>query len=388
MRWLLYLFGALLAAVTLGTIAARDPGRVVLVWGGWTVETSAVVFAAAALVAIVVLRFCARIVRGLLRLPELLRRWRGDRRALQAEELLARGLREMLAGDWRAAERDFKRWAARGCDPMLGYLHAARAAAAQGAERRRDHWLRLAREAGRDRTAFLAARAALLPELPEAAAELERLAASGAQVALPPHVRRARLESALERRAWDAARAEVESLVDAGAMDAAAAAAARRRIAAGILDDAGGEESLRAAWAALPRDLQRDPGVLVRYVQARLRYGAAADCERAISDVLARHWNAELVLVYGMVRGEKPERQLRVAEGWLKRHGPGAELLLTLGRLALRAGHGERGRAWLEESLRHAPSAAACRELGRWFEEQGDAAQALRYYRQGLASPP
>ena len=46
---------------------------------------------------------------------------------------------------------------------MLGYLHAARAADAQGAIRRRDHYLAQAADASRDPVALVLARAALLP---------------------------------------------------------------------------------------------------------------------------------------------------------------------------------------------------------------------------------
>lgn len=387
MKWLLYLLAALLAAVTAGTFIARDAGRVIFIWGGWTVESSAVLFIAALLAGAFLLHLVLRLLRGLLRLPDLLRRWRGDRRALQAEELLARGLQEMLVGDWPRAERDMKRWAARGCNPMLGYLYAARAASAQGAERRRDHYLKLAADASRSEVDLVMARAELLPDLPGARADVERIAAQDPGVAATPAARRAVLASALERQAWGDARRQLAALYKAREMDAEEADAVERRIAMAAIAAAENEGALIAAWTGIPKDLRRDADLVERYVRARLRVGTAADCEPLLSEALARAWSPALVRLYGEVQGENPGRRLRIAEGWLKRHGPDADLLLTLGRLALLAGDGERGRAWLEESLRHRPSAAACRELGRWFEQQGDTGMALKYYRQGLASP-
>lgn len=387
MRWLLYLLAALLAAITVGTVIARDPGRVAVAWGGWTVESSAVFFCAALLGGAVILHYTLRLLRGLLRLPELLRRWRGDRRALQAEELLARGLQRLLAGDWRLAERDMKRWAARGCNPMLGYLYAARAADAQGAARRRDHYLAEAAATSRDPVALVLARSALLPGLPDARAELVRLAAHDAGIAATPAARRALLDVALDRPAWGEARRLLAALQKDGEMDAGAVLDVERHIATASIAAAQNGEALAAAWAGVPRDLRRDPDLLGCYVRARLRTGTAADCEPLIAEALSREWNTALVLMYGELQGENPERQLRIAEGWLKRHGADADLLLTLGRLALRAGADDRGRAWLEESLRTRPSVAACRELGRWFDGRGDAATALRYYRDALSLP-
>lgn len=385
MRWLLYLLAALLAALTAGTLIARDPGRVAVTWGGWTLESSAVFFCAVLLGGAVILHYTLRLLRGLLRLPDLLRRWRGDRRALQAEELLARGLLRMLAGDWRLAERDMKRWAARGCNPMLGFLHAARAADAQGAVRRRDHYLAEAAASVRDPVALVLTRAALLPGLPDARAELARLAARDAAVADTPAARRLLLDDALERRAWGEARRLLATAQRDGSMDSDAIAGVERRIAAASIAAAQNGEALATAWAGIPRDLRRDPDLLARYVRARLRQGSAADCEPLIAEALARDWDSALALVYGDVQGENPERQLRIAEGWLKRHGADADLLLTLGRLAVRAGADERGRAWLEESVQLRPSIAACRELGRWFDSHGDSATALRHYRDALS---
>ena len=150
MKWLLYFFAALLAAISVGTVIGRDPGRLVLVWGGWTLETSAFFFVSVLLLAAALIYVGLNLLRGLLRLPDLVRRWRGDRNSLQAEELLARGLQHMLTGQLRFAERDFSRWAVCGCDPALGYLYAAQAADAQGAARRRDHYLSQAADSSRD----------------------------------------------------------------------------------------------------------------------------------------------------------------------------------------------------------------------------------------------
>lgn len=385
MKWLLYFFAALLAAITAGTVIGRDPGRLVLIWGGWTLETSATFFVAATLIAVALIHCGLTVLRGLLRFPDLIRRWRGDRRSLQGEEILVRGLQRMLTGQWRMAERDFKNWAAKGCDPMLGYLHAARAAQAQGAVRRRDHYLKLAAESSRDDVGLTLARAELLPDLPQTRSELERLAASNASAAALPQVRRLQLTAALERGAWQDAQHLFTVMHRAGDLDPDRARELERRIAAGTLQVATSEEWLKAAWSGLTSGLRRNPGLIAVYVRQRLRFGPGPDCEALLSDALAQEWDAALAALYGSVHGTSPARQLRIAEGWLKRHGRDADLLLTLGRLAERAGQPDQARAWLEESLHIHPGVEACRELGQLLEQQGDAAMALKYYRQGVA---
>jgi HemY protein len=385
MKWLLYFLAALMAAITTGTIIGRDPGRLVLTWGGWTLETSATFFAAAMLIGVTLIHFGLNLLRGLLRLPDLIRRWRGERRSLQAEELLARGLQCMLAGQWRMAERDFKRWAARGCNPALGYLHAARAADAQGAERRRDHYLKQAAASSRDASGLTLARAELLPDLPQARSDLERLAAADANAAALPQVRRLQITAAMERGAWADAQHLFTVMQKSGDIAAGRARELEWRIAAGILATAGAEDGLRAAWSGLVSGLRRDPGLIAHYVRLRLRHGPSPDCETLLSDALAHGWDPVLAALFGRVEGANPARQLRIAEGWLKRHGRDADMLLALGRLARRAGQLDQSRTWLEESLGLRPGAEACRELGQALEQQGDASSALKCYRQGLA---
>ena len=384
MKWLLYFLAALLAAITFGTIIGRDPGRLVLTWGGWTLESSATFFAAAMLIGVTVIHFALNLLRGLLRLPELIRRWRGERRALQAEELLARGLQCMLAGQWPMAERDFKRWAARGCNPALGYLYAARAADAQGAERRRDHYLQQAAAASRDPGELVLARAELLPDLPQARAELARLAAIDANAAALPQVRKLQIDGAMERGAWADAQHLLTVMQRSGDIAAGRARELEWRIAAGTLTGAGGEEGLKQAWSELTSALRRDRGLIAHYVHLRLRQGPSPDCESLLSNAMSQGWDPVLVGLFGRVEGADAVRQLRIAEGWLKRHGRSAELLLTLGRLARRGGQLDQSRAWLEESLSLRSGAEACHELGQVLEQQGDAAGAMKLYRQGL----
>ncbi len=385
MKWLLYFLATLLVAITAGTIIGRDPGRLLLTWGGWTLETSATFFAAALLIGVTLIHVGLNLLRRLLRLPELIRRWRGERRALQAEEMLARGLQCMLTGQWRMAERDFKRWAARGCNPALAYLYAARAADAQGAERRRDHYLQQAAAASSDAGSLTLARAELLPDLPQAQSDLEQLAAGAASAASLPQVRRLQIAAAMERGAWVDAQHLFTVMQKSGDLAAGRARELESRIAAGILAAADSEEALKAAWSELASGLRREPALIADYVRLRLRHGPTPDCEALLSHALSKHWDPMLAALFGRVEGGNPARQLRIAEGWLKRHGRDAGLLLTLGRLARRAGQPEHARTWLEESLSVNPGAETCRELGLLLEQQGDAAGALKFYRQGLA---
>jgi HemY protein len=149
-----------------------------------------------------------------------------------------------------------------------------------------------------------------------------------------------------------------------------------------MLGAADSEERLKAVWSELGSAARREPGLITLYVRQRLRYGPSPDCEALLSDALSQNWEPALATLFGQVQGARPERQLRIAEGWLKRHGRDADLLLALGRLARRAGEYAQARSWLEESLQVRPGAGVCGELAQFLEQTGDVSGALKYYRQ------
>src|SRR5690606_26590499 len=113
------------------------------------IEMSAVTFA-------LVLVGAYFLVRLLIRLFQARRLWRETqqaRRHERARRSLARGLLELSAGEWSAAEETLTRSARAAEVPAAHYLVAARAAELQGAAQRRDQWLAKALEASPDKRA-------------------------------------------------------------------------------------------------------------------------------------------------------------------------------------------------------------------------------------------
>ena len=100
---------------------------------------------------------------------------------------------------------------------------------------------------------------------------------------------------------------------------------------------------------------------------------------------MKKNWDSNLVNRYGLVKAENPEKQFAMAESWLKNHENDPELLLCLGRLAVRNAQLEKAHAYFSDSLKFAPRPETYRELGQVLEQLHDNQGALDNYRKGLS---
>ena len=389
MRLLITSLLALLCAIGLGLLLARDSGRMILVWGEWTIQTSTSLFALALMLAALAAYFTIHLVADLIRFPRNLRHWSARRRIRRSEQLLIEGLVAMVEHDWHTAERFFQKGAAHSPAPVLNHLFAARAAQCQGAAERRDRYLRQARE--QDRGAELAtglARAEILLDARQtglAYASLRELDAGE-----PGHdpVKRLMLEAGAELQDWPLVLEILERLEARRLLPPERIRTVRFQAHAGLLRDAGASgdvQRLEAQWGAIPKRLRRDNALLDTYVQERLKFPDSAACEELLRRAIRQGWNANLVALYGRVAGRDPAAQLRTAQAWLAGHERDPVLLLTLGRLARRCELWGKARSYLEECVALQPGPEAFRELGAVLEEMGEQDAAAKCYQRGLS---
>jgi HemY protein len=121
------------------------------------------------------------------------------------------------------------------------------------------------------------------------------------------------------------------------------------------------------------------------YVRGLLALGGGDTAENLVRETLRRQWDAELVRLYGLADSKNAAQQLATAEEWLKRHQRHPLLLLTLGRLAMRAQLWGKARAYLEASAGMEARAETYRMLGELLERMEEETLARDYYHKGLA---
>ncbi|MDR2877027.1 MAG: hypothetical protein LBV36_03165 [Chromatiales bacterium] len=385
-RLFLFLF-ILLAGVGIAFYAQRDPGYVLVQFNGWTLEFS-VTFALLALISGFTLCYVLiRIIGAGMGLPEQWRGWRKRRAEQRALGGLDRGYADLLEGRWERAEKRLV-GAARGRENLLlAWLGAARAAQEQGAERRRDDYLRRAASGAPDAEVGLALAQAEMQlgreQFAQAAANLDRLhgmAPRNTQVAV------LRLQLALRLGDWRGVLEQLPDLRRRHLIPANRAEEIEQRAAAGMLDDPQlqSESDLAVTWSQLPKPIRRNSELLRRYLSRLAENGAGVRAERLTRETIQNHWDPALVELYGLIDSNDTRRQISEAEGWLRRHSDDAVLLLTLGRLCRRQGLWGKAKDYLQSCVQNGGSRVACDELAVVLETMGERDAALHYYRRGI----
>ena len=126
----LVLGSALLAAFVFQL--SRDPGYILLVFGNYTLEMSAVVAAMAFFVLVTALFWGYRFIEWL---------FDRSRRQNTARKKTTKGLIAYAEGNWPQAEKILAKAADKHEVPLINYITAAKAAHEQGNEERRDDYL-------------------------------------------------------------------------------------------------------------------------------------------------------------------------------------------------------------------------------------------------------
>ncbi len=382
----------LLILVILGLAAVlfvrEDPGFVMLRYRDYTVETTLAFMVGVVFALMVAFYIVVRVLRAVWRLPRSLRKSTRNRRLDRARHHLNQGLIDLAEGRFEQAENQLMRLVGHSESPLVHYLAAARAAQLQGKHDARDTYLKAAHEANPDAELAIGVTQAELQlahqQTEQALATLTHLRSVApkhnyvlmllarayyeledwrALIEILPDVRRKKLmkESRL---------AEMEQAGYRGALKLAATS----------------QQSVEQAWGKLPKALQIDPAMIRFYLDLMAKHRwYSANAEQLVVRALEARWDDALIEVYGRFEAKDPAAQLARAEKWLDDFGHNEQLLLALGRIAMRAKLWGKAQGYLEASIGARPTPAACLALAELFDRQlQQPDQASKYYRQGL----
>lgn len=388
MKLLMMIFIILFAGVSLALVAREDAGYILINYGQWKLETTLVLSGLALLLCFAILYFLIRLLAQAGHLPHRARDWRHERQRIKASTALTRGLIQLEEGQWRAAENNLIKFAPSSETPLLYYLAAARAAQKQGAHERRDDYLRLAHQATPAADIAIGLTQAELQlshqQTEQALASLQRVSALAPQHG---HVLHLLMKLYIDLHDWPQLLALLPELRKRKVLSGTEADALESRAHAGriaTLPRSQGVAALHEMWRGAPRRVRGAEEVVVSYIQQLRAFGDESLAETVMREMLKKHWSDELVVLYGLVEGPDPARQLAHAEGWLKHQGNNSALLLTLARLSLRNRLWGKARSYFESSLALGPRAETYQELANLLEQMGEPQAALENYRKGL----
>ncbi len=305
-----------------------------------------------------------------------------------------RGLTEFFEGDWRRAKASLEKAAVRSDMPHINYLAAANAATALGEW---DEAQRLLAEAGLTTADGELARALLEARMHASAGRpqqvLDTLAAVRDRHPRQPLALALLAQAHRALADWDGLAkllprlkdAKVYSAVELEALEIASHGGRIRQAAKVGPDDASGERLRRVEelWRSVPKPLRNEPAVVANHVEALQSLGEGARAEAELRRYLGEHWDADLMLRYGRLKGANSAHQLTAAESWVQKWPDRPEVLLTLGRLCIANQLWGKARDYLERALRLEPCVDAYGELAALMERMGEREQSNHYYRLG-----
>jgi HemY protein len=388
MKFVIATIIVLIAAAALAVYAQQDPGYIMITFHDWTIETSFVFFAAVLLLGFVVLYFLFRLLIATGLLPRHLRRWRKLRSTNLGRKQLAKGMMKLNLGQWHDAERLLIKSARNEELAPLAYLSAARAAEGLGNTSRRDGYIQLAqKKSPKDALALSLAQAQIQTDFGHSGQAIQTLTALPSNQRNSPAVLRHLSKLYSDNRDWPALVELLPQVKQLKILPEYKFYEMELSAYRGLINHIAEHQDAQALWTAwdeMPARMRKREELVVEIACAMINFGQSDAVESLLYEQIKRQWSDSLVYIYGLLDGDA-EVHLARAGNWLRKHANNPVLLLTLGRLALRAHQWDKAREHLQESLKITPQAEAYQELGNLLAFLNEQPQAVECYRRGLA---
>lgn len=136
-------------------------------------------------------------------------------------------------------------------------------------------------------------------------------------------------------------------------------------------------------WDSIPRKLHKKPDLITAYIRQLQALGLPEKAETRLRRIINGEWDDGLAKVYGEINADA-ERQLRIAEAWLKKQPDNPFLLETLGRLCVRCELWGKGKEYFEMCLKKNPHPSVWLALGDLMRILQDTKASSECYRNGL----
>lgn len=388
MKILAVIIFALALGVTGAWLLGNDNSYFLVVFGDWQLENNLTVFALLLIVSYLAIWLLLKLLRLAWKLPDNLETYNLKRRQHAAHKALNQGLIDLIECRWPSAEKQLLNHADYSETPLLNYLGAARAASQQNAFDRRDQYLKAAHESdSKADVAILLTQADLQlshHQTEQALATLSRLR----QIA-PRHGYVLKLLSRLHHqlREWNKLAKILPELKKSGVLTPEQLEALELDTYKGMLEDAARnriDSTLGDAWGALPKVLRKDGRLLAVYASALLSQGEHQEAEKLIRASLTKHWDENLIAIYGQLRLQDSAKLLSQCEQWEQKQPNSPGLLQALARINRQERLWGKAEEYYHKVIALAPSVEAYSELADMLDSLGRGEEAAELYKAGI----
>ena len=367
----------------------NDLGLIRFSFADTSFETNLVVFSAAVLSIIFIILVLNKTWLLTKNLFILAGSKRKHRLADKARHSLTQGLIEYAEGRFSESEKILLQQVKYSDNRLLVYLSAARAAQQLGAHERRDEYLRKAHIEAPDADIAISLTKA---ELQLAHEQNEQALATLTQLnkLTKNHTYVLTLLANTYRHLhdWDNLKTVLPDLKKHGQLSATSFLAFEVSVCNGQLTNLSKKENsqyLIDYWKNAADHLKALPDVIEHYARQLIKVDAAGEAENVLRLYLNKNWQESSIILYSELDVMIDNRQLEMAENWLKDHQHNAWLLLALGKMCMAHSLWGKSRNYLEASIAINPMPENYLKLARLLEEHmAEPAAAQEYYRQGL----
>lgn len=396
MNMRVFLFIILLfSGALLGHYMLQGSGYILISFQQWVIETSLWVFVLLLIASIITIYGSIHFVTSLMSTPDSLKNWSEKRGINKAVGKTVRGLIYLAEGDFKNSEKQLMA-GAHGNGKIINYLAAARAAQQAGNYERSDELM--AEAASSTKGAELAV------GLQQAQLQLEReqfeqclATCLRLKKQFPKHqyVTKMLMKAHMALNDWQAV-LEILPQINKQKLLANKESAKLEIKAYGKLiehmirsrdSSSKDPQALLDVWKGIPNKTLKhlDFAPLAHaFIEHLVQLGAHQEAEQQLRSILPHHFTAELINLYGWVKGKDSKRQLLFAQDLLKQRPNDAGLLLTLGRICMLNSEFSQAQEYFEASLDQQNSAETRSELSRLYLAKHEDEKALEMLRQGL----
>jgi len=131
-------------------------------------------------------------------------------------------------------------------------------------------------------------------------------------------------------------------------------------------------KAMQKTWKKADAAVRTDAELVQRYADLLYDIEAREEAAEVLEKSLAVRWSAPLVLSYSEKDYGVNNKQLMVAEHWLKARPADPDLLLTLARLSMRNELWDKAKDYYQARIRVSPSKQAYAELSRLLRHLGE----------------
>lgn len=387
-RFIFYLL-VLFVAIWIGLKIKNDPGYALFAYQHWTVEMPLWFGALIILVGFLLLHELLLLFRGASHLGTRMSTWLQHRRESSAHQKTSRGLLDLAEGKWLDAEKNLLKAVENNNMPLINYLAAARAAQEQGHYEKRDDYLRLAHQCAPDGEVAVGLTQAQLQlshqQLEQGLATLSHL-----QTLVPHHTHVLKLLMKLyyDLNDWKQLLDLLPSLKKHHVINKQEQEKMTIECYQGIFAYLKPEASIKMLhelWQDIPRTVKKEPTLIKCYAEKLLAFDENDQAEAILRDSLKHHWDRDLICLYGKLDSAHLDKQVAVAESWLKHYGHCPDLLLALGRIAMRSQLWGKAKDYIARSLDLEERSESYLVYGELLQNLGEKDAALASFHKGLA---